>query len=232
MPPLRDGDKRLYLVRHGETDWNLQDRIQGRTDNPLNPTGRKQAEAVSSFLANEPLELITSSSLMRAGETADAIACLHPAAVRLAGLPEFQEMCFGDIEGQTLTEIRATYKATVAAWRSGDNARKWPGQGGESPNDVAERGLDGLRRIGMLPSSAANAIEATARTERHILVAAHGRFNKILLAALRGDVSMASDLQQGNTAINVIDFAPDGSSEVRLLNCQEHLKGSTSKSLS
>ena len=54
---------------------------------------------------------------------------------------------------------------------------------------------------------------------------AHGRFNKILIAALRGDVSTASDVQQGNTAINIIDFAPDGRAEVRALDLREHLEG-------
>ena len=57
-----------------------------------------------------------------------------------------------------------------------------------------------------------------------VLVAAHGRFNKILIASLRGDLSAASDIQQGNTAVNVIDFAPDGKRvEVVALNVRDHL---------
>ena len=55
LPPLEDGYKRLYLCRHGETDFNLENRIQGRPDNPLNSNGQAQARALSRYLASEPL---------------------------------------------------------------------------------------------------------------------------------------------------------------------------------
>ena len=72
LPPLAEGDKRLYLCRHGETRWNVENRVQGRTDNPLNSNGKQQAEALSSFLAQEPIDVITSSNLQRASQTAEA----------------------------------------------------------------------------------------------------------------------------------------------------------------
>ena len=216
LPALRDGDKRLYLVRHGETDWNVDDRIQGRTDNPLNANGLNQAERLSAFLSDEPLEMITSSDLLRAAKTADAVACAHASAHRLPGLSQVSEMCFGDCEGLKLGEFKPTYNAYVAAWRAGED-RAWPGPGGESPKQVAERGVEGLQTLGLLPGG------PSSRSERHVCVVAHGRFNKILIAHLQGDVTRASDLTQGNTAINVLDFAPDGRVEVVRLNERGHL---------
>lgn len=65
---------RLYLCRHGETDWNLQSRIQGLTDRPLNARGLQQASALGEFLSGVPLSVVGSSTLQRARQTADAIA--------------------------------------------------------------------------------------------------------------------------------------------------------------
>jgi broad specificity phosphatase PhoE len=232
LPPLREGERRLYLVRHGETDWNVEDRIQGLTDNPLNANGRAQAEAVSRYLANEPLDLITSSSLQRASDTADAIAKRHPGTRREPGLPAFVEMSFGEYEGRRLGEIEREYKSYIGAWRAGDNAKAWPH--GESPDAVAARGLAGLRSLGVLPSvpaggdgdggTATASQRVDAEDAQRVLIVAHGRFNKILIAALGGDVSAASDVQQGNTCLNVLDVAPDGAVDVRLLNGRGHLE--------
>ena len=135
-------------------------------------------------------------------------------------------MCFGDFEGLRLEEFDAEYKAFLKAWRNGENSKAFPGYSGEcageSPNDVAKRGLDGLRSLGVLPGgSLASGVRGT---ERHVLVAAHGRFNKILIAALKGDVSTASDVEQGNTAINILDLTPEGGVVARALNLREHLQ--------
>ena len=225
LPPLRDGDKRLYLCRHGETDWNVENRIQGSTDNALNANGKQQAELLSGLLACEPIELIASSNLKRASATADAVFAKHPTATRLAGTPAFAEMCFGDWEGQILDDFQEVYQSYLKSWRGGDNGRKWPGDSnglaGESPDDVAARALAGLVDLGLLPRG--NGLPP-ARSERHVLVAAHGRFNKILIAALRGDVARASDVEQGNTAINVLDIAREGGAVVRALDLREHLR--------
>ena len=159
--------------------------------------------------------------------TADAIAKRHPEASRLAPKAEFVEMCFGDLEGKTLTDIDAEYKSYVASWRSGDNDRAWPGPNGESPNIVASRGLAGLESLGVLKPP----LSETPAPGRRVLVVAHGRFNKILMAALNGDVSKASDLQQGNCCINVMDISPDGTVVPLVTDLREHLAAVTPKVL-
>lgn len=98
----------LYLVRHGETDWNAERRIQGRTDIPLNATGRGQAERTAGLLAARALDGIVSSPLVRASETARIIA------TRL-GLPEpvlraeLSERDYGDAEGLDWDEVERRF---------------------------------------------------------------------------------------------------------------------------
>ena len=215
LPALGEGKRRLYLCRHGETDWNMADRIQGSTDNPLNAVGRSQARALAESLRDVPFGLVASSNLQRARETADAVAEFHPAAARRADA-SFAEMHFGTLEGRVLSEIRPTlYNPTVEKWSAGDVDVAWPE--GESLNDVAARGMAGLKEIGLLGGPAAN------RCPRYVLIAAHGRFNKILISALRGDLTKSGEIEQGNTCVNVIDFAADGSCEIVALNLRDHL---------
>ena len=221
LPALAEGRRRLYLVRHGETDWNVDDRIQGRTDNPLNDVGRSQADALARYLASAPIELVASSTLMRAATTADAVAAYHPSAPRVLD-ERFVEMGFGELEGQKLSDIQPRYKATTAAWAAGATGTAWPK--GESCDDVGERGLAGLRDLGLLGNG-----PAAATCPRHVLIAAHGRFNKILIASLQGERAKCSEIVQGNTCINVIDLAPDGAYTVQVLNLRDHLTAAQTK---
>ena len=135
VPPLPEGKRRLYLARHGETDWNVQRRIQGNTDRPLNDKGLRQAEALSLFLASAPFDLIASSTLSRAKETAGAVAARHKEVRRMAD-GRFVEMCFGSLEGQVLKgdppryDGTPAYAETLRAWDNGETSARWPG--GES----------------------------------------------------------------------------------------------------
>lgn len=88
----------LYFVRHGQTDWNAEKRIMGRTDIPLNEQGRRQAEEVRNNLANKALVAIFASPLSRALETAKIIAEKH-SNVSLTIAPELIERDFGEFEG-------------------------------------------------------------------------------------------------------------------------------------
>lgn len=209
LPPLSEGSRRLYLVRHGETDFNVQGRIQGRTNNPLNDNGLGQAELLAEYLSSQPLEVVASSTLQKAAATADAVASRHPAAKRQR-LDSFSEMCFGDFEGQQMSAVEKDYKEIVGAWATGDTSRAMPGKRGESPEMVAARGSTGLRALGLIgdvPTAA-----------RHVCVVAHPRFNKILIASLQGDLAKASQVAQANACVNVIDLTSDGRSMIRAIN--------------
>lgn len=227
LPPLEDGYSRLWLLRHGETDWNVAERVQGRTDNVLNANGRAQAAALARYLSDEDFDLIASSGLDRAVATADAVAAGRPSCAR-AQDARFGEMCFGDLEGARLDDMQPEYQAMLRRWRGGDTSAAWPGFSrlggtsrlrGESVDDVAARGVAGLRALG-LGSGAADG-------PRHVALVAHGRFNKILISELQGDRSRCSEIQQGNTCINVLDVPQDGGAcKVQALDVRDHLEAS------
>ncbi|MFZ1180592.1 MAG: histidine phosphatase family protein [Herbaspirillum sp.] len=102
----------LLLIRHGETDWNIDKRLQGHIDIALNAEGRRQAQA----LENEPLDAIYASDLRRARDTARAIADLQGRTVRID--PALRERCYGGFEGLQHHEIAQRHPAHFAAWRA------------------------------------------------------------------------------------------------------------------
>jgi len=118
---------RLLLVRHGETDWNAEGRLQGHTDRPLSDYGRRQAQALAEELADEPLDALYASDLARARETAEIVGARLGLPVVLE--PDLREKNWGTWEGLTPTE-RAEVEFV-----------------GESTEQHEERTLGALRRI-------------------------------------------------------------------------------------
>ena len=109
--------ERLVLVRHGETDWNWERRLQGHTDNPLNTAGRAQARKAGRLLAADHWDVVVSSPLLRAEQTADHIADavgLQPAGT----VPELIERDYGSAEGMHLNGL--TEPQLTAALRIGE----------------------------------------------------------------------------------------------------------------
>ena len=101
----------LWLVRHGQTDWNLEGRYQGQADTPLNQTGLEEASQAAALLAGRPLCAIYSSDLLRARQTAEIIARVTGEQVRLD--PRLREVYLGEWEGRLFSEIRARYPAEI-----------------------------------------------------------------------------------------------------------------------
>lgn len=124
----------LYLVRHGETEWNAARRIQGRTDIPLNDTGREQARQAAELLARRRWQGVYTSPLGRAHETARIIA----ERLGLAGVTDIDalvERDYGEAEGMGFDEIEALYPEGVRA----------PGQ--ETREEVAARVVPALLEL-------------------------------------------------------------------------------------
>lgn len=109
---------RICFVRHGETDWNLQRRIQGHTDIPLNPTGRAQALAMAFNAGHQRFSAIYSSDLGRAKETAAALAEREGLEVRL--LPQLRERHYGIFQGITADEGAERYPEAYAHYVARD----------------------------------------------------------------------------------------------------------------
>lgn len=158
----------LFLVRHGQTDWNKQGRFQGHTDVPLNRRGRQQAAALADYLATAGIEVIYSSDLVRARETAQPLA--QAAKIPLQTEGRLREMSFGRLEGLTAAQIEARYPDHFPAYRQ--DSVNTPPPGGESFQQM-------LQRVGRALEDLAAANEA-----KKVLVTAHGGSLKALLCYL------------------------------------------------
>jgi probable phosphoglycerate mutase len=108
----------LILIRHGETAWNAERRLQGHLDIALNPEGERQAAALATVLRHEPFDLIVSSDLQRARQTAEAVAAPHGIPVQLD--PALRERCYGGFEGLLYAEIEQQFPLEFAAWQGRD----------------------------------------------------------------------------------------------------------------
>jgi probable phosphoglycerate mutase len=134
---------RILLVRHGETAWNREGRLQGQRDLPLSATGRLQAVLVAAFLKYLPVEAIYTSPLERAASTAHMIGALVGAKPVLAR--ELMEMDFGVWEGHKPQEIEAQQPGFLEMWQGRPYALAFPG--GEAIEEFQARVvgcLDGI----------------------------------------------------------------------------------------
>lgn len=133
---------KIWLVRHGATDWNAQLRWQGHIDIPLNEEGRAQANRVAGELSERPLGAILSSDLLRARQTAEAIAA--PRALQVHPTDRLREVDVGDLEGLTTPEVIERFDpADVACWRD-ERDLDWPFPNGESKREALRRGLTAI----------------------------------------------------------------------------------------
>jgi len=98
---------KIYLIRHGQTDWNIQGRIQGSHDIPLNEAGQRQAEQVAKGMDSRRVSRVFSSTLTRAVETAEKIGSRQKAEI--CSMPQLIEVEFGKWEGMTWEEIMEAY---------------------------------------------------------------------------------------------------------------------------
>src|SRR6218665_2736315 len=105
-------------IRHGETAWTVDTRIQGHLDIPLNDTGLWQAEQLARALAGEPIAAIYTSALQRAHATAQAVA--RPTGAPLTAEPGLRERSFGRFQGRTFAQIEAELPADALRWRKRD----------------------------------------------------------------------------------------------------------------
>lgn len=202
MPPTR-----VYLIRHAETTWNAEGRLQGSLDAPLSERGTRQLRGLAEALSPVPLAALYSSPLSRARECAEAIGAACGLAAHI--VDELREMDQGEWEGRRVDEVVAADGQRVQAWWDAPHEVQVPG--GESLQQVADRAV---RAFGAL-------------TARHpgqaIAIVAHGGVNKvILLAALGAPLSHHGRLRQHNACINVLEV--DGATtRVVTLNDTIHL---------
>ena len=181
---------RITAVRHGETAWNAITRLQGQLDIDLTALGRWQAERAGAALADSALQVIYSSDLCRAHNTAQAIA-RHSgiAAPDIRIHHGLRERCFGRFEGLTYAQVGELHPEEALRWKQRDP--DWAPPGGESQTQVFAR-----------VNAALDAISAQHAGE-HIAIVTHGGVLDVFYRLATGQgISAARTWDLGNCAIN------------------------------
>jgi probable phosphoglycerate mutase len=181
----------IFLIRHGETDWNVEKRLQGHLDIDLNRAGERQAAALASAMQGHELDVVISSDLKRALRTARAVANLHGLEVQLdRGL---RERAYGAFEGLSHDQIRDRHPDYFVAWRARDMDARFPGGATEAET---------LREFSARAVAAVTAL-ATRYRRRRIAMVTHGGVLECIYRAASG-IGYASprDFDIRNASIN------------------------------
>ncbi|MGI6083627.1 MAG: histidine phosphatase family protein [Limnochordia bacterium] len=188
----------ICLVRHGETDWNLTGRIQGQTDTTLNATGREQARLAGGYLRQWPWDVIVTSPLRRAKESACIIASvLGMRSDAIREMPHFLERDFGEAEGLTSEERRKKYPDGIVP-----GLEPW-----ERLRDRVICGLDLL--VGDYP-------------DQRVILVAHGGAINAALAVLSGGGIGTGKTRLHNASLSFIRFE-DTQWNIESYNVTAHL---------
>lgn len=183
----------IYLIRHGQTAWNVQGLAQGHTDIPLDEVGLEQTHALVESFAERPLDAIWSSDLRRCAITAVMLAQKMRLGVRY--LPALRERCFGEWEGEPYPLVRDRLEA-LAHDQHVPLAQVRPPEG-ESIEDVMSR----LEPV----------VEEIRGFSGSLAVITHGGTCGLLLAALLGaPQETARSFRFGNTAVTTLERHPRG----------------------
>jgi broad specificity phosphatase PhoE len=200
---------KLILVRHGETQWNRENRVVGFADIGLNDEGRKQVKRLALALKEERVDAIYASPLSRAWETAQEVARYHDGEVKADDA--FKEMDAGELDGLTYEDMRDRYGELIKQWLSEPASVIMPG--GESLANVQERAWLAVEKI----------------REKHpddvVMVVSH---NFVILCiickALGLDLSQFRRLRPHVASISILNIGRRGMSLV-LFNDTCHLEG-------
>ena len=133
----------FIFIRHGETDWNRQQRFQGQIDVPLNDLGQAQARRLGARMADEPAEHLICSDLQRAQQTAAPLAAAWQAAPVL--LPGLREQCFGVLEGLDVPTIKARHPELWLQWL--EHRADFALPGGEDLRQFHARVMDAVKHL-------------------------------------------------------------------------------------
>ena len=180
----------IVLVRHGETEWNVEEIFRGRIDVELNETGIKQAQLLAEYLRDVNVEAVYSSPLRRALRTAEIIAGSQQLEVKVA--PALIDFDYGEWQGLPHQEVKEKYKELYIKWIHQPGKVKMTA--GESLNDVRERA------IGLID-------EVVDKQQGTVVLVAHRVVNKVLICALLGlDNSHFWNIRQDTCGITTFTY--------------------------
>ena len=199
---------KLYLIRHGETDWNAEGRIQGHSDIELNARGLEQARCLAARLPDEgTFRAIYASPLRRAFRTAQIVSdTLQLPVISDARL---LERSLGQLEGLTMRDIQEKFPDVHRAWHSGGTRPHIPGE--ETRQVFVQRAQAFIQHI------------RAQHTEGRVLAITHGgTINMLLMAGLNLDIEHPLPFHIDNASVNIVQWGERGA-RLRLLNDTCHL---------
>jgi len=196
----------LDCVRHGQSTYNAEGRVQGQSDVPLSDFGWRQSEAVARALAGLPIEALYASPLRRAMETARFVADAIDLEIRTE--PRLKEINAGIFQDRLRADLERLYPVEFARWLSGDPDFTIPG--GESRRALARRGCQALQAI-------------RQAGHEHAAVVSHGRLLLVTLEALAALPEGQPLESLHNGSITKLQFNADGRAHLLSLNEVDHL---------
>lgn len=218
-PRPKQQGPRFLLVRHGETDWNREQRFQGQIDVPLNAQGRIQSEQAAAFLRDVTIDRAITSPMLRPKETAEIILQKHP-DVTLELENDLREISHGLWEGKLESEIEQAYPGLLHQWK-------------HAPETVQMPEGENLQQVWDRTKAAWDAIVASTPPNPEgrlttVLVVAHDAVNKAILCLLVGcNPESFWTFKQGNGGVTVIDYLQGITEQpvIQAMNITVHLGG-------
>lgn len=200
---------KLILVRHGSTEWNEKKLMQGKTDIPLSQEGKKQAIKLRKRFQDEQLDVIYSSELRRAKQTAKEVAKEHE--IKVIEHPFLNEVSYGAWEGITYEEVKKRFPEEVTR-RGKDKFSYAPPKGGESPKSLQKRLINFMKEI------------VKKYGGQTILVVCHNGVKRMLLGTLLGwSEKKIMETRLNNTSVSIL-HVEKSRSKMELFNCTKHLE--------
>ena len=185
----------IYIVRHGQTEWNLLGKTQGHGNSDLTPKGIEQAELLADSMTKYPIDYIYSSDLGRAYQTAEIIG--NKLSIEVEKTEALREMNFGTWEGRIIKDIIEEDPELYKMWRNEPHLAKIPQ--GETLSQIKERTDAFIKEINEKYDG------------KHIVLVTHSLFARImLLSFLDSDVKNIYRINQANTALNIIELRDYG----------------------
>ena len=185
----------IYIVRHGQTEWNLLGKTQGHGNSDLTPKGIEQAELLADSMTKYPIDYIYSSDLGRAYQTAEII--VNKLNIEVEKTEALREMNFGTWEGRIIKDIIEEDPELYKMWRNEPHLAKIPQ--GETLSQIKERTDAFIKEINEKYDG------------KHIVLVTHSLCARImLLSFLDSDVKNIYRINQANTALNIIELRDYG----------------------
>ncbi len=199
---------KLFCVRHGETVYNLEGRVQGQFDSELSLLGRKQCEAVANALAGRPCDVVIASPLRRARETARYVA--DKLQVALEFEPRLMEINAGIFQGHIWHELAERFPHEFSQWRSNDPDYQIPH--GESRRELMQRTSEALHEI-------------RSAGHKNVMVVSHGGALASAFKALFGIPAEINPFELSNGSISTLHWRESEQIKLLGLNDVSHLHG-------